>query len=239
MFHALGLSVADLANRRVLCILLQATAISLAVFVLVAGLLVWLFTGADPCALVGIGSCALGVAGGLMGAAAITLVAAWFLFPAVAITVMTTFGERIAGAIEERHYPEAAREARRIGPVAAFLIGLKSASRLLVFNLIALPFYLLLLVTGVGPFILFVIVNGIAFGRDIAELAAVRHGDRTSRRTWLKNTRGQQHLIGVVVSILFLVPFANILAPVIGTAAGIHLFNTTFWKAKGARAIAV
>ena len=236
MFRALGLALTDLADRRVLAILLEATAISLVVFGLLAGLLVWLFTGSDPCALLGIGSCSLGLAGGLMGAAAITLIAAWFLFPAVAITVVTTFGERIAGAIEERHYPEAAEEARGIGPLSGLLIGLKSAGRLLLFNLIAVPFYILLLVTGVGPFILFVIVNGMAFGRDIAELAAVRHGDRTSRRAWLKDTRGQQHLIGVVVSILFLVPFANILAPVIGTAAGIHLFNTTFWKAKGALA---
>ena len=99
----------------------------------------------------------------------------------------------------------------------------------MLFNLLAMPFYLLLLVTGIGPLILFVIVNGMAFGRDVAELAAARHGDRASRRAWLKRTRGQQHLIGLVVSILFLVPFANLFAPVIGTAAGIHLFNTSFW----------
>jgi hypothetical protein len=30
------------------------------------------------------------------------------------------------------------------------------------------------------------------------------------------------------VSVLFLVPFANLLAPVIGTAAAIHLFNRSF-----------
>ena len=238
MFRALGLALADLANRRVLAILLEATAISLVIFALLAGLLVWLFTGADPCALVGMSSCPLGFASGLLGAAAVTLIAAWFLFPAVAITVITTFGERIAAAIEERHYPEAAKASHRIRLVSGLLIGLKSAGRLLLFNLIALPFYFLLLVTGVGPFILFVIVNGIAFGRDIAELAAVRHGDRASRRAWLKDTRGQQHMIGVVVSILFLVPFANILAPLIGTAAGIHLFNTTFWKVKSGPTVA-
>ena len=98
--------------------------------------------------------------------------------------------------------------------------------------MIATPFYLLLLVTGIGPFILFVIVNGLAFGRDAAELAAARHGDSRSRRDWLKQTRGQQRLIGVAVSVLFLVPFANLIAPVIATAAGIHLFNNSFWAMK-------
>ena len=85
------------------------------------------------------------------------------------------------------------------------------------------------MVTGIGPFILFVIVNGLAFGRDVAELAAARHGDRASRRAWLKSTRGEQGLIGSLTSVLFLVPVANLVAPVIGTAAGIHLFNRSFW----------
>lgn len=191
--------------------------------------MVWLLSSADLCALVGLGACPLGLVSRAIGAIALTLVAAWFLFPAVAITVMTSFSDRIAGTIEGLHYPEAARSARHLGLRIGFLIGLKSAARLVVFNLIALPFYLLLLVTGIGPLILFVIVNGIAFGRDVGELAAARHGDRLSRREWLKQTRVQQHLIGLAVSVLFLVPFANLIAPVIGSAAGIHLFNASFW----------
>jgi uncharacterized protein involved in cysteine biosynthesis len=37
-------------------------------------------------------------------------------------------------------------------------------------------------------------------------------------------------MIGLAVSVLFLIPLANLIAPVIGTAAGIHLFNGSFWK---------
>ena len=144
--------------------------------------------------------------------------------------VITTFTDRISRAVEERHYPEAAREARPIGLARGATMGLKSGGRLILFNLLALPFYLLLLITGIGPFILFVIVNGLAFGRDLGELAASRHGDSSSRRAWIKETRGEQHLIGTIVSVLFLVPFANLLAPVIGTAAAIHLFNRSFWS---------
>lgn len=230
MIRALGLAVADLANRRVLAIMVQAAAISLLLFVILGAILLWLLSGSDPCGFAGLGSCPLDAGSGAIGAIGLTLLAAWFLYPAVAIAVVTTFADRIAAAVEERHYPEAAKGVRRIGPAEGLLMGLKSAGRLLLFNLVALPFYLLLLVTGVGPFILFVIVNGIAFGRDLGELAATRHGDRSSRRAWLKLTRWQQHLIGLAVSVLFLVPFANLLAPVIGTAAGIHLFNGSFWK---------
>jgi uncharacterized protein involved in cysteine biosynthesis len=233
MLRALGLAVSDLRNGRILAILLQALAVSVVVFIAIGALLFWLLSGADPCSFVGIDSCPLDVGSGAIGAIGLTLLAAWFLFPAIAIAVITTFADRIGRAVEERHYPEAAAEARTIGIAGGAAIGLKSAGRLILFNLVALPFCLLLLVTGIGPLILFVIVNGVAFGRDVAELAAARHGDRASRRAWLKDTRWQQHLIGVAVSVLFLIPLANLLAPVIGTAAGIHLFNGSFWRRAG------
>ena len=232
MLRAISLALADLGNGRVLAVLLQAAAISLLVFLAIACLLLWLLAGADPCNLLGMGTCRLGIGGGAISAIGLTLLAAWFLFPAVAIAVITTFSEPIAVAVEERHYPQIAQKAHHISVRQGLLIGLKSASRLILFNLLAAPFYLILLLTGVGPFVLFVIVNGIAFGRDVAELAAARHGNSASRRAWLRETRAQQHLIGVAVSVLFLVPFFNILAPVIGTAAGVHLFNRSFWTMK-------
>lgn len=229
MLHALGLAVSDLANRRILAIMVQALAVTLLVFVLLGALLWWLLAGADPCAMIGMDSCRLDSGAGGLGAVFLTLLGIWFLFPAVAIAVITTFSDRVARAVEDRHYPELARNARPVGFVNGLGMGLRSGGRLLLFNLLALPFYLLLLITGIGPFILFVIVNGIAFGRDLAELAAARHGDRASRRAWLKSTRGQQHLVGLVVSTLFLVPFANLLAPILGAGAGVHLFNRSFW----------
>lgn len=212
----------------------QSLGIAVLVFVGLGALDFWLLTGSDPCDLSGLGSCPLDTGSSSFGAILLTLLAAWLLFPAVAIAVLTTFTDRIAKSVEERHYPDSAAEARPIGIGRGALMGLRSAGRLLLFNLLALPFYLLLLVTGIGPFILFVIVNGLAFGRDIAELAAARHGDRTSRRVWLKSTRTQQHLLGTVVSVLFLIPFANFVAPVLGVAAAIHLFNRSF-PATGAR----
>ncbi|KKC27495.1 EI24 domain-containing protein, partial [Sphingomonas sp. SRS2] len=94
-------------------------------------------------------------------------------------------------------------------------------------NLVALPFYVLLLVTGIGPLILFVLVNGAAFGRDLGEMVAARHGDRASRRAWLAGSRGGRMLIGSMVTALFLVPFANLIAPVLGVAMTTHFYMRT------------
>lgn len=239
MFRSIALGFADLADRRVLGILLQALAVTLLVFVALAGLALWLLSGIDPCSRVGMGSCPLDRGSSSVGAILLVMLVGWFLFPAVAVAVIMTLTDRIARAVEERHYPIAAREARPIGMIRGATIGLRSAGRIIVFNLLALPFYLLLLVTGVGPFILFVIVNGIALGRDLGDLAAARHGDRASRRSWLNATRGEQHWLGLLVSILFLVPFANLLAPVVGAAAAIHLFNRSYWARHGTRELPV
>ena len=210
----------------------QALLIAVIVFIAIAGLLFWLLNGADPCAAIGLDTCPLDAGSGGIGAVLLTLLAAWFLFPAVALAAIMTFADKIGRVIEEEHYPEAASEAQPIGIGGGLAMGLRSAGRLILFNLIAAPFYILLLVTGVGPFILFVIVNGFAFGRDIGELAAARHGDRASRRAWLRAKRGEQHLLGVLVSVLFLIPLVNLVAPVLGVAAGIHLFNRSFWPAR-------
>jgi uncharacterized protein involved in cysteine biosynthesis len=224
MIRIFALALGDLADRRIIAILCQALLVTGALFVVgvVAG---WLLAGSDPCDLAGVGSCEIGGAGSGVGALLLTVLAAWFLFPGVAVGVLMGFADRIATAVEQRHYPAAAAAARPIGVGRGALMGLKSAARVLLFNLIALPFYLMLLITGVGPFILFVIVNGLAFGRDFAELAAIRHGDRPSRRAWLKQTRGEQGLLGTLVSVLFLIPFANLLAPILGAATAIHLYN--------------
>jgi CysZ protein len=229
MLRALGLGVTDLSDGRIIRLTLQALAVTALIFVGLAAILFYWLTGFDPCSLFGAGACPLDAGSGGAGAILVILLAAWLLFPAVALVVITTFSDRFARAVEERHYPDAARAAQPIGLGRGLVMGLKSGGRLLLFNLLALPFYILLLVTGIGPFILFVIVNGIAFGRDLGELAAARHGDRQSRRAWLKSSRGQQHLIGLVVSTLFLVPIANLVAPIIGAAAGVHLFNRSYW----------
>jgi len=95
----------------------------------------------------------------------------------------------------------------------------------ILYNLIASPFYLLLLVTGVGTLLLFVAVNGVAFGRDLGEMVASRHGDRVSRKAWLANTRGQRAGVGAIVTGLFLVPIVNLIAPVLGAAMATHLYH--------------
>jgi CysZ protein len=225
MIRITTLAFGDLADRKILAILIQALALTALLFIILGLVAGWLLAGSDPCDLAGFDSCPVGTGTGGFGALLLTVAAVWFLFPGVAVGVLMGFADRIAAAVEQRHYPVAAAAARPIGIARGVAMGLKSAGRVLLFNLIALPFYVMLIFTGIGPLVLFGIVNGLAFGRDLAELAAARHGDRESRRGWLKATRGEQGLLGTLVSAMFLVPFVNLIAPIVGAAMAIHLYN--------------
>ena len=225
MIRALLLAIGDLADRRILAILFWSLAITLG---LVAGLGVgaaWLLAGLDPCSWFGDGSCMLGEGSATFGGLLFFFVALWLLFPAIALGVIGGFFGPVIAAVEQRHYPAAAALAQPLGPVRALQLGLGSALRLLIYNAIALPFYVLLLVTAIGPLLLFLAVNGAAIGRDLALMVALRHGRVSDARGWLRASRGDRLLLGTAIAALFLVPFLNLLAPILGAAAATHLYH--------------
>jgi CysZ protein len=147
-----------------------------------------------------------------------------FLFPAVATLVMGALLDDVVDAVEERHYP-AARAARRLGMAEGAWLGLASGARMLLINLALVPLYLLLLVTGIGPFILYLLVNGYLLGRDYVQMIAIRHLGRAGEKAHRARTQKSQFAMGVLISLLFLVPLANLLAPLLGAAMATHLFH--------------
>jgi uncharacterized protein involved in cysteine biosynthesis len=88
-----------------------------------------------------------------------------------------------------------------------------------------LPFYALLLLTAIGPIILFFAVNALLLGRDLGDMVSVRHTDTAARTAWLAQTRIDRLILGLIVSGIFLLPFVNLFAPVLGAAAMTHLFH--------------
>jgi CysZ protein len=104
-------------------------------------------------------------------------------------------------------------------------MSVRSAARILIWNLLAAPFYLLLLITGIGPLLLFSAVNAIALGRDLGEMVAARHLEGAALERWLAETRFRRAALGLISAWLFLIPFANLLAPLVSAAAATHFFH--------------
>ena len=217
MLHALALSFGQLGDRRVLGVLLRSLGATLLVF---AALGVGLYHALDYAFATYGGS-------GLIGFAAVllTLLSAWLAFRAVAIALVGLFADTVVDAVEARYYPEARASARPVGVVRSARMGLASVGRLIGYNAIALPVYVALLVTGVGVPIAFFALNGWLLGRDLGDMVAARHLPPAAMREWRAATRAPRLALGLAVTGMFVVPFLNLVAPVVGAAAMTHLFH--------------
>lgn len=222
----MSLSFAQLSDPRVMRVLMKSVLLTLLIFGAAAALLGWLLVGSNPCGWGPLAwECTLGRGGGFAAGLIVGVLGLWLLFPAVAIGVLGIFSDEVVEAVETRHYPQAAAAARRPGTLESLSLGAQSAGRLLFWNVLAIPFYILLLVTGFGPFLLFFAINSVALGRDLGEMVAVRHHRGPELKRWLAATRGRRALLGFGVTWLFMIPFANLLAPVVGAAMATHLFQ--------------
>ena len=225
MIRALAASFDQLTDAAILRVLAKSLAITL---LLTAGLAVLASCGAsalfdhwvDTAPQDSTYQLAEGVLGALIAIAIFV-----FGFRLIAIPVISFFADDVVAAVEVRYYPEAATGARKVGFGKSLQLGLASVARLIGFNLLALPGYIILAVTGVGTVILFGLVNALLLGRDLGEMVAVRHLDPKARTAWLRATKGQRLILGGIATGLFLIPLINLIAPVIGAAMATHLFH--------------
>lgn len=156
-------------------------------------------------------------------AAVLVIIGGWLLFRIVALAVVQFFADEIVMAVERRHYPGAHAIARDLTFQESLREGLKGLGRALAANLLALPVALMLLITGIGTVLLFWVVNAWLLGRELQDIAWLRHRAHPDENQPLsKLTR---FLLGGAIAALFAVPFLNLLAPVIGTAAATHLVH--------------
>ncbi len=220
---SLLLALGQLADRRVLGILAK----SLAVTVVLVAAIAWggwtlLDWGLDR---VGVDEGLFAGAGWLREAAAalLTLVGLWLVWRIVAIAVIGFFADEVVQAVEARHYPQAAARARDLPVSEQFSTSLRAAWHALVVNLIALPFALALLVTGVGTALLFFAVNTVLVGRELQDMVWLRH--RQGAADPAPVGRGERYLLGGAVTALLALPVINLVAPILGAAAATHLIH--------------
>ena len=160
---------------------------------------------------------------GQIAAALIMLLAGWLLWRVVALAVLQFFADEVVMAIEARDYPAMAARARKLGWREELARGLGGAARALLFNLIAVPFALLLLVTGIGAPLVFLVVNAVLLGRELQDMVWLRH--RASPTSPPPLSAIERLALGGVTALLLTVPIANFAAPFLGAACAVHLIH--------------
>lgn len=152
-------------------------------------------------------------------AGVIAVATGWLLFRIVAIAALGFFSDAIVVAVEKESYPGAAATARPMSWASGTAFAMRSLGRNLGWNLVALPFYIALLLTGVGTLALILAVNAYLLGRDLADMVEGRHPDIPPIPTLRRWT------MGFVSALMFLVPVANLLAPILSAAMAVHVLH--------------
>ena len=228
MFAALSKAIQQCSDPTFRRVLLRAVGLSLAVFVLlwiVAGALLawgggWLLDWINP---EGIWQDVLEVVFGAAGVGGI-LFASFILFPAVMVMVMSFLLEEIAVTVEGRHYP--GLPPARPQPIGEMLrSGLAFAAMTVAINLLALPFYLLLIFLPPFNLFLFYGVNGYLFGREYFEIVALRRQNPTDAKRLRRRYRGRLFLAGILITVMMTIPIVNLFAPIVATGFMVHVFE--------------
>lgn len=214
--HAFLLALRDLPQPRVMRVLAQSLALTL-LLLAVAGAAIFFAVRWALAHWQWLDETQLDMAGILV--ILVIIAGSWLLFRAVAIVVVGLFADGIVADVEGRHYPAAAQRAVDVGWRQNIGLALASLVRLIGGNLLALPIYILLLVTGIGTPIFALLVNALLLGRDLEAMVLARHPDRP------RLDRPARWSLGLLSAASFVVPIANLLAPILSAAMAVHMLH--------------
>ena len=171
----------------------------------------------------------------LLATLGVAMLAAWLFLPTV-LVVSTLFIERIAQAVEERHYPwlpppsPAALHAQ-------FWDAAALALQVLLLNGLAV-LLALLPIPGVG-LVLALLISGWAIGRGLFVAVAMRRMGRLQAQALYREERWAVLLPGLLLAIAAMIPGVNLLVPILGTAAMVHVLNRSQYVHSPAKVINV
>ena len=153
------------------------------------------------------------------------LVLALMLFPASFGIVISIFMEKIADIVEAEHYPQLG-PARGIPIWTGIWTGIAFLLAVVVINLLMLPFYIVsIFVAGLGA-VLFYGINGWLTGRVYYEQVALRRLTPAEVKARRRADSGVLWLTGIVIVFLGTIPILNLIVPVLGVAAMVHVAQT-------------
>ncbi|MEJ0016928.1 MAG: EI24 domain-containing protein [Acetobacteraceae bacterium] len=162
----------------------------------------------------------LGWAADIAGGVGASLLALWLFLPLAAV-IGALYIDRIAAAVERRHYPglppaRAASIASQVWDAAGI------AARILLLNVLALVAALFL--PGAG-LILAWMIGGYAIGRGLFAAVAMRRMPRPAAAALYRRVRPAVLAQGCLLALAGSIPVLNLLIPVVGTAAMVHVLD--------------
>ncbi len=162
----------------------------------------------------------LTVLGGLL-----TVALAWLWFPLVASAFVALFLDRVARAVELRHYPHLP-PSRGMPWAQAIASSVRFLALVLVVNLAMLGLLFFPAAYPVG----YLLGNGWLLGREYFELVALRRLSPPAARSLRQRHTIEVWMAGIAVTFLLTLPLVNLVLPVLATAVMLHRFE--HWRSE-------
>jgi uncharacterized protein involved in cysteine biosynthesis len=161
-----------------------------------------------------------------LGSVAAALLAMWLFLPVAAI-IGTLYFERIARAVERHFYPS--MPPAQPAPVLDQLrVGIGVGLRVFALNLLAL--LLTLILPGIGLPIGWAVASW-AMGRGMFVAVAMRRLNRPEAEALYRAVRPAALVQGGAMAAAAYFPLLNLLIPVVGTAAMVHVLDQALTRA--------
>jgi uncharacterized protein involved in cysteine biosynthesis len=214
MFQPLLLAfgqIADPAFRRPLMLgALLALLSGLALAAFVSGSIGWIAGGEGWIA-------SLAAAAGAL----LVIVALVFLFIPLLLAIASLFTDGVAEAVERRHHP-ALPPAQGASAIAQAWAGTKLAARMALITVLLLP--IALFVPVIGAVVLWA-VAAVSLGQGLFQGVALRRMSAPEADALARSLRWPIRTLGAVLAAMALVVPFNLLVPVVGTAAMVHVLH--------------
>nr|WP_294546370.1 EI24 domain-containing protein [uncultured Rhodopila sp.] len=157
-----------------------------------------------------------------LGAVGASLLALWLFLP-IAAGIGTLYFDRIALAVERRYYPWLP-PAEGAPLLEQTWDGIAVALKVLALNIVALALVLTVMLPGVG-LILGWVVATYAIGRGLFVAVAMRRMPRAMAESLYRSSRSMVMVNGGILAAAAYMPVINLLIPLIGTAAMVHVLD--------------
>jgi uncharacterized protein involved in cysteine biosynthesis len=164
----------------------------------------------------------------VLGSIGVALLAFWLFLP-VAAGIGMLFCDRIASAVERKFYPWLP-PAEGASMMEQTLDSISVAVHVLALSIAALIFAFV--VPGLGLVLGWVIAS-YAIGRGLFVAVAMRRMSRSTAESIYSRNRGIVLAQGGVLALSAYIPLLNLLIPVVGTAAMVHILNMALANASG------
>jgi CysZ protein len=146
-------------------------------------------------------------------------VGGWFMLPSLMVLIGGVFQEKVIQRVERRYYPQFSHPGEaRFWPDLYY--DLKFTLKAIGLNLLVLPLYLF----GIG-FPVSIALNTYLLGHEFFESVAGHHLGKPKARQLSRQYRGSVYAGGLVITLVSLIPLANLFVPIIAVVWMVHVFH--------------